>query len=42
MDYGGDIAELLLAAALIATWRPEPRRKDAREPGTRPGVPASA
>lgn len=22
MYYGGDIAELLLAAALVATWRP--------------------
>lgn len=26
MYYGGDLAELLLAAALVATWRPEPRR----------------
>ncbi|GGV27375.1 hypothetical protein GCM10010277_08870 [Streptomyces longisporoflavus] len=26
MYYGGDFAELLLAAALVATWRPEPRR----------------
>ncbi|MEW2357577.1 cytochrome c oxidase assembly protein [Spirillospora sp. NPDC029432] len=26
MYYGGDIAELLLAAALVATWRPAPRR----------------
>ncbi|WP_330336800.1 cytochrome c oxidase assembly protein [Streptomyces sp. NBC_00557] len=26
MYYGGDIAELLLAAALVATWRPGPRR----------------
>ncbi|MFF8832497.1 cytochrome c oxidase assembly protein [Streptomyces sp. NPDC015131] len=25
MYYGGDIAELLLAAALITTWRPAPR-----------------
>ncbi|MGW4568752.1 cytochrome c oxidase assembly protein, partial [Streptomyces sp. NPDC004561] len=25
MYYGGDLAELLLAAALVATWRPEPR-----------------
>ncbi|MFF1378931.1 cytochrome c oxidase assembly protein [Streptomyces sp. NPDC058308] len=25
MYYGGDIAELLLAAALVATWRPAPR-----------------
>lgn len=24
MYYGGDIAELLLAAALVATWRPQP------------------
>ncbi|HWM39607.1 MAG TPA: cytochrome c oxidase assembly protein, partial [Streptomyces sp.] len=24
MYYGGDLAELLLAAALIATWRPTP------------------
>lgn len=27
MYYGGDIAELLLAAALVATWRPEHRRQ---------------
>ncbi|MEU7057018.1 cytochrome c oxidase assembly protein [Streptomyces sp. NPDC046197] len=26
MYYGGDIAELLLAAALVTTWRPERRR----------------
>lgn len=26
MYYGGDIAELLLAAALVSTWRPAPRR----------------
>jgi putative membrane protein len=25
MYYGGDIAELLLAAALVATWRPARR-----------------
>jgi putative membrane protein len=25
MYYGGDVAELLLAAALVATWRPERR-----------------
>ncbi|MEU6682291.1 cytochrome c oxidase assembly protein [Streptomyces sp. NPDC046832] len=30
MYYGGDLAELLLAAALVATWRPEPRRAAAR------------
>ncbi|MFF5638810.1 cytochrome c oxidase assembly protein [Streptomyces sp. NPDC012825] len=34
MYYGGDIAELLLAAALVTTWRPEPRRPAAREPAT--------
>ncbi|MFG2606382.1 cytochrome c oxidase assembly protein [Streptomyces sp. NPDC048514] len=34
MYYGGDIAELLLAAALVATWRPERR--------TRPTPAASA
>ena len=27
MYYGGDIAELLLAAALVATWRPERQRR---------------
>lgn len=30
MYYGGDIAELLLAAALVATWRPEHRRAERR------------
>jgi putative membrane protein len=30
MYYGGDVAELLLAAALVATWRP------ARRPARRP------
>jgi putative membrane protein len=33
MYYGGDLAELLLAGALVATWRPErtpgPRRNPA-------------
>ncbi|MFI5688044.1 cytochrome c oxidase assembly protein [Streptomyces sp. NPDC051636] len=29
MYYGGDIAELLLAAALVATWRPERRTRAA-------------
>ncbi|MDQ0797976.1 cytochrome c oxidase assembly protein [Streptomyces sp. B1I3] len=39
MYYGGDIAELLLAAALVATWRPDPRpRPRARGPAR--GVPA--
>ncbi|GAB2461288.1 hypothetical protein GCM10027162_65570 [Streptomyces incanus] len=31
MYYGGDIAELLLAAALVATWRPDHRRAASRE-----------
>lgn len=30
MYYGGDIAELLLAAALVATWRPNHRSRTAR------------
>ncbi|MEU1014002.1 cytochrome c oxidase assembly protein [Streptomyces sp. NPDC005890] len=34
MYYGGDIAELLLAAALVATWRPE--RPALRRPAARP------
>ncbi|MFF6877406.1 cytochrome c oxidase assembly protein [Streptomyces sp. NPDC012474] len=36
MYYGGDLAELLLAAALVATWRPEPRCATGR--GARRGV----
>lgn len=38
MYYGGDIAELFLAAALVATWRPEraPRRAAARPMRRRP------
>jgi len=32
MYYGGDIAELLLAAALVATWRPTRLRKGDRAP----------
>ncbi|WP_439333909.1 cytochrome c oxidase assembly protein, partial [Streptomyces chryseus] len=35
MYYGGDLAELLLAAALVATWRParqRPRRAPVRAP----------
>ncbi|MFF5372643.1 cytochrome c oxidase assembly protein [Streptomyces sp. NPDC013187] len=39
MYYGGDLAELLLAAALVATWRPEPRRATSRG-GWRRVVPA--
>lgn len=40
MYYGGDIAELLLAAALVATWRPEPRRAATREPAREVTAPA--
>ncbi|MFD7433716.1 cytochrome c oxidase assembly protein [Streptomyces sp. NPDC059861] len=32
MYYGGDIAELLLAAALVTTWRPAPRARLAAPP----------
>lgn len=42
MYYGGDIAELLLAAALVATWRPEPRRAATRKPAATQDVPAPA
>ncbi|MFG3723212.1 cytochrome c oxidase assembly protein [Streptomyces massasporeus] len=35
MYYGGDLAELLLAAALVATWRPEPRRVAGRGAASR-------
>ena len=38
MYYGGDLAELLLAAALVATWRPGPRRVTSRG-GWRGAVP---
>ncbi|MFB7531420.1 cytochrome c oxidase assembly protein [Streptomyces sp. NPDC056178] len=41
MYYGGDIAELLLAGALVATWRPE-RRTRATEPSQLPALSASA
>lgn len=41
MYYGGDIAELLLAAALVATWRPDHRRTGPRRAARR-GVPAAA
>lgn len=30
MYYGGDIAELLLALAMVSTWRPAPRARTAR------------
>lgn len=36
MYYGGDIAELLLAIALLATWRP--RRHDCQETGRMGGI----
>lgn len=43
MYYGGDIAELLLAVALVATWRPQLASRRAlrtpRRPEARPGVP---
>ncbi|MDT0612526.1 cytochrome c oxidase assembly protein [Streptomyces lancefieldiae] len=39
MYYAGDVAELLLAAALVATWRPERRGRPARAPS--PAGPAS-
>ncbi|GAA2309060.1 hypothetical protein GCM10010234_61210 [Streptomyces hawaiiensis] len=39
MYYGGDLAELLLAAALVGTWKPEPRRAAGRGAG-RAVVPA--
>jgi len=32
MYYGGDIAELLLAAALVSTWRPAPRHRRTAAP----------
>ncbi|MFD5872211.1 cytochrome c oxidase assembly protein [Streptomyces sp. NPDC060322] len=43
MYYGGDIAELLLAVALVTTWRPQPGSGRAsrlqRRPKARPAVP---
>lgn len=33
MYYGGDVAELLLAAALVTTWRPAHRTLGTRRPG---------
>jgi putative membrane protein len=43
MYYGGDIAELLLAAALVATWRPtrhppEPSTVECHRPDDRAGI----
>ncbi|MFC0506474.1 cytochrome c oxidase assembly protein [Micromonospora costi] len=40
MYYGGDIAELLLAAALVGTWRPE--RRDRRPASVPVGLPPVA
>ncbi|WP_340560494.1 cytochrome c oxidase assembly protein [Streptomyces sp. GSL17-111] len=42
MYYGGDIAELLLAGALVATWRPEPRRAAMRQAAARREATAAA
>ncbi|MFE0798603.1 cytochrome c oxidase assembly protein [Streptomyces sp. NPDC058812] len=43
MYYAGDVAELLLAAALVATWRPERRsRRPRARPGAVPAGPASS
>lgn len=36
MYYAGDIAELLLALAMVSTWRPHPRERAGRVPGPRP------
>ncbi|WP_431994837.1 cytochrome c oxidase assembly protein [Streptomyces griseoflavus] len=41
MYYGGDIAELLLAVALVVTWRPESRRAATRRPAAAREVTAS-
>ncbi|MFE5393990.1 cytochrome c oxidase assembly protein [Streptomyces sp. NPDC056568] len=42
MYYAGDLAELLLAAALVATWRPERgRRRERPVPGSVRGGPGS-
>ncbi|MEU8795913.1 hypothetical protein [Streptomyces sp. NPDC048643] len=41
MYYGGDIAELFLAGALVATWRPEcPRGRDRGKQTKLSGLPA--
>ncbi|MDX3235040.1 cytochrome c oxidase assembly protein [Streptomyces sp. ME03-5709C] len=40
MYYGGDIAELLLAAALMAGWRPVRRPRDGADRRSRLGAPA--
>ncbi|CAM5697863.1 hypothetical protein SALBM135S_02004 [Streptomyces alboniger] len=42
MYYGGDIAELLLAVALVATWRPANRPPSPAGSGVSPGWPRAA
>ncbi|WTL50494.1 cytochrome c oxidase assembly protein [Streptomyces sp. NBC_01497] len=42
MYYGGDIAELLLAGALVTTWRPEPRTRTAATRSRPAGLSATA
>ncbi|WP_424866707.1 cytochrome c oxidase assembly protein [Streptomyces sp. SAI-229] len=41
MYYGGDIAELLLAAALVTTWRPQGRTRRTAAPGPAPAPPSA-
>ncbi|WP_259670832.1 cytochrome c oxidase assembly protein [Streptomyces sp. ID38640] len=41
MYYGGDLAELMLATALVTTWRPVRRRPESRN-GPRPAVTVEA
>ncbi|MGR8008867.1 cytochrome c oxidase assembly protein [Streptomyces hypolithicus] len=40
MYYGGDIAELLLAVALVATWRPAAAARGPRRPAATAAAPA--
>jgi putative membrane protein len=40
MNYAGDIAELILAFAMVSSWRPRPRRQTA--PTTRQTAPGAA
>ncbi len=39
--YGGDIAELLLAAALVTAWRPQGRTRRVAAPGPAPAPPSA-
>ncbi|MFJ3950557.1 cytochrome c oxidase assembly protein [Streptomyces libani] len=41
MYYGGDLAELMLATALVSTWRPVRRQPESRN-GSRPAVTVEA